>query len=217
MSNSHQTAAFASHDARSPHAPEADLIARAKRGDRAALGTLLGAFRPRALAAALRVLRDRDQAEDAVQDAFIKVCRAIGRFEERAAFGTWLHRIVVNTSLDHLRRAGGRPVVTEGDVGDDGGTGDRALPGREIADDRTPDRDVERMEARAAITRGLATLTPVHRQALVLREIEDSSYAEIARASGCPVGTVMSRLHHARRRLADELAPAWSPTALRAA
>ena len=85
-----------------------DLIAAARRGDKMALNRLLTDARPRLLAVALRVVRDRDDAEDVVQEAMVKVCRSLTRFEGRSSFSTWLHRIVVNASLDRLRRHGAR-------------------------------------------------------------------------------------------------------------
>lgn len=175
------------------------LLAGARAGDRRALETLLSEARPRALAVALKVLRNPDDAEDAVQDAFLKVWRYIARFEGRASFTTWLHRIVMNASLDLLRRQSCRPeaLVEE----------DEEAPARaaEPSHEETPERSLGEAETGAIVRAAVATLSPVHRQALTLREFEDRSYEEIARASRCPVGTVMSRLHHARRKLADEL------------
>jgi RNA polymerase sigma-70 factor (ECF subfamily) len=183
----------------------AELIARAKQGDRAALERLLAQARPRLLAAALRVVRDRDEAEDVVQESLLKVCRHLTRFEGRSAFSTWLHRIVVNTSLDRLRRLqvrpGRAPCETDG--------GERRAEPAEAFDDETPERVYGRAEAGCAVQGAIARLSPVHREALALREIDGESYQSIAAIARCPVGTVMSRLHHARRRLAAELAPIY--------
>lgn len=177
------------------------LLARARGGDRQAIEALLADARPRALAVALKVLRNPDDAEDAVQDAFLKVWRYLFRFEGRASFSTWLHRIVMNASLDLLRRQSCRPEATAID-GDEDATGGRAL---EPAHEETPERRLGEAETGALVRGALAMLSPVHREAIALREFEDLSYQEIASASRCPVGTVMSRLHHARRKLADEL------------
>jgi RNA polymerase sigma-70 factor (ECF subfamily) len=84
-----------------------------------------------------------------------------------------------------------------------------SLPASSLAEDgseETPERHVERIETATRVHAALAMLSPIHRQAITLREFEDHSYQEIADASACPVGTVMSRLHHARRKLAVELA-----------
>ncbi len=183
---------------------DAALIAQACAGDRKALDALLVAARPRALAVARKVLHSPDDAEDAVQEAFVKVWRYIHRFEGRASFSTWVHRIVMNASLDFLRRGSCRPEA-RGDEAD-------ALPGvPDVATVLTPERQFEQRQTVAYVHAALHALSPVHRQVLTLRELEERSYQEIADASGCPVGTVMSRLHHARRRLAESLGEGLGP------
>ncbi|HVZ72066.1 MAG TPA: sigma-70 family RNA polymerase sigma factor [Polyangia bacterium] len=177
-----------------------DLVAAARRGDRAALDRLLREARPRLLAVAYRVVRDRDEAEDVVQDALIKVYRSLKRFEGRSAFSTWLHRIVVNAALDRLRR---RQSRVDQLVDDD----ERDLTPIDNADEQTPERVVQRHEANAVVHVALAKLTPAHREILVRREFDGESYRDLARLVRCPVGTVMSRLHHARHRLQAELEP----------
>jgi RNA polymerase sigma-70 factor, ECF subfamily len=176
-----------------------DLVARARRGDRGAFDALLAEVRPRALAVALKVLRNPDDAEDAVQDAFLKVWRNLGRFEGRSSFSTWVHRIVMNTSLDLLRRQACRPGAADEEETE------RQESATELAWDQTPEHAVVSAETRRLIHGALAVLSPVHRQAVTLREFEDHSYEEISQVAACPVGTVMSRLHHARKKLADEL------------
>ncbi len=212
------TKAPQSGDARSPRTPRkpADepalrLMALAQSGDAGALDTLLAQARPRAVAVALKVLRNPDDAEDAVQDAFLKVWRYLGRFEGRASFSTWLHRIVMNASLDVLRRGSCRPDTRVDD--EEGKTGAQ----REARHDETPEWQLEHAQTAVLVRGALATLSPVHRQALTLREFEDKSYDEIAHATACPVGTVMSRLHHARRKLAVELRGVDSDSNRRAA
>jgi RNA polymerase sigma-70 factor (ECF subfamily) len=187
-----------------------ELIEAARRGDRAALNRLLSDARPRLLAVALRVVRDRDEAEDVVQEALVKVCRSLARFEGRSSFSTWLHRIVVNAALDRLRRQGARREK----VADDD---ERTLEPVEKIDEQTPERVVSRRETGAVVRGALARLSPVHREVLELREFEGESYRDVARLVRCPVGTVMSRLHHARHKLAAELASAVEAGALRAA
>jgi RNA polymerase sigma-70 factor (ECF subfamily) len=189
-----------------------ELIVAARRGDRAALNRLLMDARPRLLAVALRVVRDRDDAEDVVQEALLKVCRSLSRFEGRSSFSTWLHRIVVNAALDRLRRHGARKEKLQSD-GDD----DREIGQQEKVDEQTPERVVSRRETGAFVRGALARLSPTHRQVLELREFDGESYRDLARLARCPVGTVMSRLHHARHKLAAELAPAIESGALRAA
>ncbi len=175
------------------------LLARAKAGDRAAVGALLACARPRALSVALKMLRNSDDAEDAVQDAFVKVWRHLGRFEGRASFTTWIHRIVTNACLDLLRRRNCRPdAAVEEDE-------HPVRPAPEPASDETPERSLACAQTSEIVRAAVRTLSAPHRQALTLRELEDRSYEEISLAAQCPVGTVMSRLHHARRKLAVEL------------
>jgi RNA polymerase sigma-70 factor (ECF subfamily) len=198
----------------------ADLILRAQAGEHRALNSLLAYARPRLLAVAIRIVRDRDDAEDVAQESLLKVCRYLTRFEARSAFTTWLHRIVVNTSLDRLRRPQQRLERTgqnrAGDRESDGAGEARLEPPESISHD-TPERALAQAEVGAAVQGAIARLSPVHRQAIALRELNGESYQAIADIARCPVGTVMSRLHHARHRLAVELSPAFGDAAMQAA
>jgi len=174
---------------------------------------LLAEARPRAVAVALRILRNRDDAEDAVQDAFIKAWRNRDRFEGRAAFTTWIHRIVANASLDLLRRQGARggtatpleEAEVAGALGTEGARSSTQDGPVSEAHSETPERHVLRVEAGQIVHRALSSLSPVHRETLTLRELEEHSYEEIASLAAIPIGTVMSRLHHARKRLAEHV------------
>src|SRR4051812_42706368 len=131
-----------------------ELLTRAQAGDHQAFAALVADARPRALAVALKVLRNPDDAEDAVQDAFFKVWRYLGRFEGRSSFSTWIHRIVMNASLDLLRRQSCRPE-THAEAEE---TGDR--PGLEPAHDQTPERHLEEAQTGALVRSAVATLSP---------------------------------------------------------
>jgi RNA polymerase sigma-70 factor (ECF subfamily) len=183
-------------------------VTRARGGDGAAFEVLLAEVRPRALVVANKVLRNPDDAEDAVQEAFLKAWRNLHRFEGRSSFSTWIHRIVMNTSLDLLRRHACRPGAgTEED------SFDRGLRSSEV-EIETPERQMVRTEVKEMVHGALAVLSPSHREALTLRELEEHSYEEIAQIAACPIGTVMSRLHHARKKIADELRAAADTDAL---
>lgn len=176
-----------------------DLVVRAQRGDRRAVELLLCEARPRAMAVAMKVLRNPTDAEDAVQDALTKIWRYLPRFEGRASFFTWIHRIVMNSSLDLLRREKVRTEIREeSDSSDEAGAFE---PAHQV----TPEAVLASKQTSAMVRGAMGVLSPVHAEALVLREFEENSYEEIAELSSCPIGTVMSRLHHARRRLASEL------------
>ena len=169
------------------------------------IDALLAATRPRMYAVALRLTKNHDDAEDVVQEAMLKAWRNMGRFEGRAAFSTWIHRIVVNAALDRLRSR--RPEVSTSAGGSGRDDGDVAPEDRSLATSspETPEDMVESAEIGAAVHRAMGALSPVHRDALALRELDGESYQSIARIVRCPIGTVMSRLHHARHRLAEEI------------
>jgi RNA polymerase sigma-70 factor (ECF subfamily) len=170
----------------------------AQRGEREALDRLLASARPRLYALALRILGDTDEAEDAVQEASVKVWRNLGRFQGRASFSTWLHRIAVNAALDRIRRRSQVPRANDPALDDD-----RSELG---AAPETPERLYARAETGAVVHRALGRLSTAHGEAVRLCDLEGEAYAAIAVAARCPIGTVMSRLYHARRNLARELA-----------
>jgi RNA polymerase sigma-70 factor (ECF subfamily) len=174
------------------------LVEAAKRGATEALERLLAEARPKMFALAMRVLSNADDAEDAVQDAMIKVWRNIRRFEGRAAFSTWLHRIAVNAALDRLRRRGNLHISADAPDEHPHEAAEATLP-------ETPERICARAETAVVVRRAMAQLSDTHGEALRLCDLEGESYATIAEVTECPIGTVMSRLFHARRKLAREL------------
>jgi RNA polymerase sigma-70 factor, ECF subfamily len=176
-----------------------DLVTRAQNGDRRAIERLLCEARPRAMAVAMKVLRNPSDAEDAVQDALTKIWRYLPRFEGRASFFTWIHRIVMNSSLDLMRRE-----KVRGDLRDEIDDSDCTCD-FEPAHQETPEALLASKQTSLIVREAMSVLSPVHSEVLAMREFEENSYEEIAELSHCPIGTVMSRLHHARRRLATEL------------
>ena len=175
-----------------------ELVAAAQTGAGEALERLLAEARPKLLALAMRVLGNSDEAEDAVQDAMIKVWRNLGRFEGRAAFTTWLHRIAVNAALDRRRRRGNVHLSSSGPDEHLHDVAEAVLP-------ETPERIYARAETAVVVRGAMARLSETHGEALRLCDLEGESYATIATVTECPLGTVMSRLFHARRKLAREL------------
>lgn len=163
-------------------------IAAFRRGDKSAFGVLVRRHQQRAIAVALGILHDAEDARDACQDAFMRAYRALDRFDGTAQFSTWLHRIVVNVCIDRLRRIVPLTQPLE-DV--------EAM----LAGDDDPARTLGRAQLGATLTAALGQLGDKHRTALVLRELQGLSYQEIAEATSCSVGTVMSRLFYARRRM----------------
>jgi RNA polymerase sigma-70 factor (ECF subfamily) len=193
-----------------PAPADAEVIARAQRGDHDAFRVLVERYQGRAYGLALRVLRDEEQARDAVQDAFLKVYSSLGRFEGRSGFYTWLYRLVMNVCLDMKRRdRSTRQVEWEEERAVEIAHGAETLaPGAADPERSGPAGELERAQLREVMTREIQALPEAARRTLELREIDGLSYAEIAKALGVPKGTVMSRLFYARRRLREALAKA---------
>jgi RNA polymerase sigma-70 factor (ECF subfamily) len=178
------------------------LIARCRSGEVAAFEPLVTKYRQRVWRLAHHVLRDREEAWDVAQEAFIRAWQALPSFRGQSAFYTWLFRIAMNVAADHARQraARGRAFGTER-------VPEEAWE-RVIADEGgTPDETAARMEERLRITKALATLSADHRTIIMLSDLEGLSYREIAEVVGIPMGTVMSRLHNARKRLRAALGP----------
>lgn len=174
------------------------LVTRAQEGDDEAFGELVTAFHERVYGVIYRMVNNAELAQELEQRAWIKAWRHIRSYKGDSQFFTWLYRIAINAALDEHRRQVRKREVSLDDVRDD----DRppiAEPRAPV--DTRPDRAVEREEFWRVFESALQQLSPEHRAALVLREVEGLSYEEIARALGCRIGTVMSRLFYARRHL----------------
>jgi RNA polymerase sigma-70 factor, ECF subfamily len=175
---------------------EAELVRRAADGDRRALETLLRTYHDRIHLICLRMCRHRQDADDATQEALIAVVRGLPRFDGRSAFSTWVYRVATNACLDELRRRRRRPEpVAEDDRPD--------LPARAAADD--PADGAVRAETRDTLLAALAGLPEEFRAPVVLRDVLDLDYAEIAEVLELPGGTVRSRIARGRARLAATL------------
>ena len=183
---------------------DADAVARARNGDHEAFRVLVERYQGRVYRLAARILGDPDQARDAVQDGLLKAYGSLDRFEGRSGFYTWLYRLIFNLCIDLKRRdRSGRHVEWDDAVAREAAPGHPAGgPGRGLGE---PGHELERGEARAALARAIEELPEDARRTLLLREVDGLSYAEIARCLGIPKGTVMSRLHHARRRVREML------------
>lgn len=168
---------------------DADLLARCRKGDRRALEALVRATHRRAYRLAYRIVGDRHEAEDVVQEAYLRVFRGLGGFREEARFETWMHRIVVNAALNALRRRGRFGELTAD----------------EAPDAPVPDRAAERASDVDELERGLELLPPGQRTVLLLKDVYDLSCREIGQELGIAEGAVKVRLHRARRRLKELL------------
>ncbi len=176
------------------------LAQRARDGSREAFEALVVAHQSRVYGLALHLLRNPEDAADAVQEAWVRCYAALGRYDPEQSFGAWLYRIVYNHCLDILRRHKRSPIVPVGKGEDELSALDTA------ADPGLPIQDlVERAEAARGLREVLNRLSEEHRQVLALRYMLDLSYAEIAHLLGVPDSTVTMRLHHAKRAMRREL------------
>jgi RNA polymerase sigma-70 factor (ECF subfamily) len=183
------------------------VVARAKQGDHEAFRVLVERYQGRAYALALRVLRDEERARDAVQEGFLKAYTSLAKFEGRSGFYTWLYRLVMNHCLDMRRRdRSDREVEWDESrsLDPERSPGAEALAGRG-AGNPSPIQAVERSELRKHVAEAIEQLPLEARETLLLREVDGLSYAEIAEALDIPKGTVMSRLHYARKRVREIL------------
>jgi RNA polymerase sigma-70 factor (ECF subfamily) len=186
----------------SPGIDERALIQRCIAGDAAAFEPLVEKYRQRVWRLAYQVLHDREEAWDVAQEAFVRAFHSLPSFRGQSAFYTWLFRITVNVATDRHRQRGaqarafGPERVTEEEwarsTPDPGGG---------------PDQAAARSEQRERIRRALDALPPKARTIIMLSDVEGLSYREIAEVLNCPIGTVMSRLHNARKRLKGLLGP----------
>lgn len=141
------------------------------------------------------MVRNENDAWDLAQEGFLQAWRSIRKFEGRSSFYTWLHRLTVNLAIDSLRRKGRRVEIELDDAIP------CSLPG--------PYANYRRTEIRQHINTALAQLSPEHRAVIILKEIEDLQYQEIAEILNLSMGTVMSRLFYARKKLQSILRPIY--------
>lgn len=179
------------------------LVRRVQRGDKRAFDLLVGKYQLRLAKLVGRLVSDRAEVQDVVQEAFIKAYRALPNFRGDSAFYTWLYRIAVNAAKNHLVARSRRPPADDVDITD----GDVEEAGVVVADLATPESHTARDELAAALAAALAELPEDLRTALTLCEMEGLSYDEIARVLDCPIGTVRSRIFRARRALEAKLKP----------
>ena len=182
-----------------PDAKEADLIERAKTGDRAAFGLLIRQHQRRVYACAIHMLADRGEAEDAVQETFLRAFRAIDRFDGRAELSTWLYRICVNVSLNTLRR---RRRVDAADIQDPRLPEPAADPMQGQTD---PRHVASARELYGRLGHALDELSPSLRSTVIMVLIDGVPQKDAAEALGCSEGTIAWRVHEARRRLREKL------------
>lgn len=184
--------------------PDSSLVERSQRGDLAAFDVLVTRHRGRVYGLVYNLVRNETEAWDLAQEVFIKAWRALPKFQGQSAFFTWIYRIAHNVALDYLRSR----KHEAGGVEFDEGVARDVEPGAPTAprEERAPDERLAHQELGQRINEALAQLSADHRAVVLLREVEGLSYEEIAEAVGCSLGTVMSRLFYARKKLQSLLA-----------
>jgi len=185
---------------------DAHLVARLRAGERRAFEDVVRRFSGRMLAVAQRFTRDRDEARDVVQEAFVSAFRNFDDFHGEALISTWLHRIVVNAALMRIRSRSRRPEESIEPLLpkflDDGHAAQRACRWSEGAHD-----ELEREERRALVRRCIDRLPESYRTILLLRDIEEMDTAETSKLLGITENAVKVRLHRARQALRTLLDP----------
>ncbi|MEP4078273.1 RNA polymerase sigma factor [Haloferula sp.] len=176
------------------------LVTRAQAGDTGAYDVLVTRHRGRIYAMIRQMIKNDADAWDLSQESFIKAWKALPRFEAKARFTTWLYRIAHNTVYDWVRRK--RPE-SGGELNDEIFGEDRIDPSSVTTPtvNRAPDAELAGGELRDKIEAALAHLSPQHREAVVLKDVQGLAYKEIAEVMECSIGTVMSRLYYARQKL----------------
>jgi RNA polymerase sigma-70 factor (ECF subfamily) len=179
------------------------LVKRCQAGDCDAFNQLVVRYRTKAFMMVYGMVQNEQDAWDLAQDGFLKAWKSIHRFKGESSFYTWLYRIMTNVTIDSLRRKG-----IHGEAEFD----DRIAPGNiEPASRTTPSADLlphqklQQRDIRQRINEAIGKLSPEHRAVIVMKEMEDLQYSEIAEILGCSIGTVMSRLFYARKKLQAQL------------
>lgn len=185
-----------------PTANDETLVQAAQKGDMVAFEELVARHRDKIYARAYSMMRNEDEALDLSQEAWVKGWQRLIQFQGEASFATWMTRIVINLCLDQLRRHKRVRAESIEQMDEEVGGVERQMPVVEA----NPTAGLERNELRQRIDKALDQLSVEHRTALILHEFEDLEYKEIAKRMKCSIGTVMSRLFYARRKMAVLLA-----------
>ena len=183
-----------------PDVSELDLVKRCQAGETEAFDELVTRYRTRIFGMIYNMVHSEQDAWDLAQDSFLKAWKSIKRFQGKSSFYTWMYRIVMNVTIDWLRKKQIKGAGTEFDDAvqlKEIDPASRTVPKAE----ELPYERMERSEVRTQIDNAIAQLTPEHRAVILMKETEGMQYHEIAEALGCSIGTVMSRLFSARKRL----------------
>ena len=188
---------FRSHSS----AEDAALVRLAQEGDTTAFEELVARYRDKIYARAYSMMRNEEEAIDLSQEAWVKAWQRLAQFQGDSSFSTWMTRIVINLCLDQLRKQKRHRTESIEEMNEESGGVERQMP----VVNPNPTEGLERAELRERIDKALQQLSHEHRTVLILHEFEEMEYKQIAKEMNCSIGTVMSRLFYARRRLAGLL------------
>src|SRR5207342_247415 len=177
-----------------------DLVKACQDGDSEAFDQLVVRYRTRVFGMIYNMVHSEQDAWDLAQDSFLKAWKSIGRFRGQSSFYTWIYRIVMNVTIDWLRKK----KIKGGDAEFDDAIQLREIDPASKTVPKTgalPHQAMEHGEIRARIEKAIGQLSPEHRAVILMKEMDDMQYHEIAEALGCSIGTVMSRLFYARKKL----------------
>ena len=181
---------------------DSELVRASRRGDREAFRELVERYQRKVVSVALGMVHNRDNALEISQETFVKAFENLGTFKGESSFYTWLYRIVVNRAIDFQRRERRHPTVALDDHSSGGDEYEGTLKEERLGD---PYEQAQAREIGDRVTEAINELTPDHKAVILLREVEGLSYDEISRVMQCSKGTVMSRLHYARKKLQKKL------------
>ena len=185
-----------------PSASDELLVQMSQKGDLAAFEELVARHRDKIYARAFSMVRNEDEALDLSQEAWVKSWQRLNQFQGQSSFGTWLTRIVINLCLDQLRKRKRQRAESIEEMDEEHGGVERQMPVVTV----NPTERLERVELGHIIDQALGQLSYEHRTVLILHEFEEMEYKQIAKEMNCSIGTVMSRLFYARRKMAALLA-----------
>ena len=179
-----------------------ELVRESRRGDREAFRELVERYQRKVVSVALGMVHNREDAIEIAQETFVKAFENLGKFKGESSFYTWLYRIVVNRAIDFQRRERRHPTVALEDQSPLGHGFEDTLSAERSTD---PYEQAQSHEIGDRVSAAVNELTPDHKAVILLREVEGLSYDDISRVMQCSKGTVMSRLHYARKKLQDKL------------
>ncbi len=191
-------ARLAEHTIDFQHEDDEALVARVQRGEAAAFDELVRRYKERLYATVYHMTSNHEDANDLVQDAFIKAFKSIGSFKRQSSFYTWVYRIAVNRTINFLKRRKNRNHFSLDDVDGSIQTDPDFV---ELMSHVTPRREVGLTELQGRLNEALQKLSEPHRAVVTMHDIQGMTHADIAKVMNCSEGTVRSRLFYARQQL----------------